>query len=369
MADEQAALRRVATLVAARRPPDEVFAAVTEEVGRLFAAESAGLARYESGNSISLVAKWGEPTDSVPVGSRWKLGGNDIGMLVLKTGLAARMDNHAEASGQLSALIGKAGVCSTVGAPIVVEGRLWGIMAVGSSGEQSLPANTEARLASFTELVALAVANAEGRAELDASRERIVAAGDEMRRRIERDLHDGAQQQLVSLILELKKAELAAPCAECCHYKHIVRTGQALADVLEGLQEISRGIHPAILSKGGLGPALKALSRRSAVPVQLDLRAERRLPEHVEVALYYVVSEALANAVKHASASVVTIELDTMDPMLRLRICDDGVGGADPTRGSGLVGLADRMEVLGGRLDLTSPTGHGTVLSITVPVE
>ena len=190
-----------------------------------------------------------------------------------------------------------------------------------------------------------------------------------MRRRIERDLHDGAQQQLVSLMLEIRKAESAPPCEECGLQAHLVRSGRALADVLDGLQEISRGVHPAILSKGGLGPAFKALSRRSAVPVELYVRAERRLPDYVEVAAYYVASEALTNAAKHASASVVTIELDAQDALLRLEIRDDGVGGADPSQGSGLVGLADRIEALGGRFELTSPVGKGTAMLIAVPVE
>jgi signal transduction histidine kinase len=202
-----------------------------------------------------------------------------------------------------------------------------------------------------------------------ASRARIVAAADESRRRIERDLHDGTQQQLVSLMLELKKAEATSPGEESgLLHAQLVRTRLALADVLEGLQQISRGIHPAILSKGGLGPALNALSRRSAVRVELDLRTEKRLPARIEVAAYYVASEALANAAKHASASVVTIELDARDAMVRLQISDDGIGGADPTNGSGLTGLRDRVEALGGTLEVTSPAGVGTRLLIEIPV-
>jgi len=170
-------------------------------------------------------------------------------------------------------------------------------------------------------------------------------------------------------MLELKKAESAPSCDECGLHAHLIRTGQALVDVLDGLQEISRGIHPAVLSKGGLRPALKALSRRSAVPVELSVRAERRLPEYVEVAAYYVACEALTNAAKHSSASIVTIELDAEDGLLQLDIRDDGVGGADPSQGSGLVGLADRIEALGGQFKLTSPVGKGTAMFIAVPVE
>jgi GAF domain-containing protein len=369
LAEEQAALGRVATLVARAVPPEEVFAAATGEVGRLVDVEYAGLGRYESRDSLIFVASWGRAVDFVPVGSRWSMGGHDISTLVFETGRPARIDRYAEVSGSLSLAASGRGVRSSVGTPIFVEGRLWGVMGVASSGERSLPLDTETRLGSFTELLAASIANAESRSQLHASRVRIVAAGDEMRRRIERDLHDGAQQQLVSLMLELKKAEAAPSCEKCGVHPQLERAGRALADVLDGLQEISRGVHPAILSKGGLGPALKALSRRSAVPVELIACAGRRLPEHVEVAAYYVASEALANAVKHASASVVTIELDVEDPTLRLEIRDDGVGGADPRQGSGLVGLSDRIEALGGRLELTSPMGQGTAIAITVPLE
>jgi signal transduction histidine kinase len=303
------------------------------------------------------------------VGSRWSVGGRDISTLVFESSRSARIDNYSGASGPLSVAAGETGVRSSVGTPIIVEGRLWGVMGVASSGEQPLPSDAEARLASFTELVAMAVANAESRAELKASRARIVTAGDEMRRRIERDLHDGAQQQLVSLLLELRTTKTAQPCESCDLQAQLERTEQSLDGLQDALREISRGIHPAILSKGGLGPACKALARRSAVPVEFELHAERRLPQHIEVAAFYVVSEALTNSTKHADASVVTIEIDAQEALLLLVIHDDGVGGADPTKGSGLVGLADRVEALGGHLGITSPSGKGTSLSIAIPVE
>jgi signal transduction histidine kinase len=250
----------------------------------------------------------------------------------------------------------------------MVEGRLWGMIAVGSSLEQPLPPDTEGRLASFTELVATAIANAASRADLAASRARIVAAADETRRRIERDLHDGIQQQLVNLILELNLAEGTEDCEVGELKAQLARTARGLAGTLEGVREIARGIHPAILSRGGLEPALRTLARRSAVPVELDLRAERRLPEHVEVAAYYVVSEALTNAAKHAHASAVNVELCTHDAVLRVAIRDDGIGGADVSRGSGLVGLSDRIEAFGGRLYVTSPTGDGTTIVVEIPL-
>jgi signal transduction histidine kinase len=243
------------------------------------------------------------------------------------------------------------------------------MVGAGSSIEQTLRWDCEARLASFTELVAMAIANAEGRAELKASRARIITATDETRRRIERDLHDGTQQQLVSLLLELRSAQATVPSEMEELRAHQARMERGLDSVLTELQEIARGIHPAVLTKVGLGPALKTLARRSALPVELELGYERRLPEHVEVAAYYVVSEALTNAAKHAHASMVKIDVAEQDAMLKLAIRDDGVGGADPSQGTGLAGLADRIEALGGRLEIVSPARSGTTLSIEIPVE
>jgi GAF domain-containing protein len=365
LAEEQAALRRVATLVARGTRPDELFAAVTNEVGRLLSVDMANLCRYESDGTLTFVASAGE---RFPVGSRWPLGGQkNLATLVLETGRPARIDNYADAAGPLADDIRERGVRSAVGTPIIVEGRLWGLMAAASSQEPPLPADTEARLASFTELVATAIANAESRSALAASRARIVAAADESRRRIERDLHDGTQQQLVSLMLELRSAQTQpAAGALQAQLAHIER---GVAGALDELREISRGIHPAILARGGLERALRALARRSAVPVELHLDAQRPLPEPVEVAAYYAVSEALTNAARHAHASVVNVELDAHDSVMQLAIHDDGVGGADPKRGSGLVGLSDRIEALGGTFQVTSPAGHSTTLLIEVPLE
>jgi signal transduction histidine kinase len=369
LAEEQAALRRVATLVARGALPEEVFAAVTEEVGQLLPVDHAGMGRYEPDGSITVVASWGSTAEHFPVGSRWMLEGKNPGTLVLETRRPARVDSYADASGSAGATARETGVRSSVGTPIIVEGRLWGVMGAGSTLEQPMPADTEARLADFTELLATAIANAESRAALAASRARVVAAADETRRRIERDLHDGTQQQLVSLMLELRAAEATEPSEAGELRAQLARTARGLGGVLEELREISRGIHPAILSKGGLEQALRALARRSALPVELDLRAERRLPEHVEVAAYYVVSEALTNAAKHAQASVVSVELEAHDAIVQLAIRDDGIGGADPEQGSGLVGLSDRIEALGGMLEVTSATGNGTTLLIEIPVE
>jgi signal transduction histidine kinase len=368
LAEEQAALRRVATLVAGAAPPEKVFAAVTEEVGRLLPVDIAGMARYEADGTQTIVASWGRAVERFPVGSRPGLGGQNLATIVYDTGRPARMDSYADASGPAGLAARRTGFRSSVATPIIVEGRRWGVVIAGSSGEEPLPANTEARLADFTELVATAVANAESRAALAASRARVVAAADETRRRIERDLHDGTQQRLVSLMLELRAAQAAVPPQFGELEGELLRVTEGLATVFDELREISRGIHPAILSKGGLGPALRALARLSGAPVELDLHAVRRLPEHIEVAAYYVVSEALTNAAKHAHASVVNVELEANDAVVRLVIRDDGIGGADPAKGSGLLGLSDRIDALGGTLELTSPAGSGTTLVIEIPV-
>jgi signal transduction histidine kinase len=252
--------------------------------------------------------------------------------------------------------------------PIVVESHLWGVIVAGSVGGRQLPADTEARLADFTELVAAAIANTESRTELIASRARIAAAADETRRQIERDLHDGTQQQLVSLILELRAAQSTTPQVDELRAQ-LGRMALGLDDVLEELREISRGIHPALLSKSGLNSALKALGRRAAVPVEFDLRSNERLPAPIEVAAYYVVSEALTNAVKHANASAVSIKLEVCRGVLLLAIRDDGIGGADPSLGSGLLGLTDRLDALGGRLLISSVPHQGTSLMVEIPIE
>jgi GAF domain-containing protein len=370
LAEQQAALRRVATLVARETSPADVFSAVTEEVGRLLGADIAALVRLEPGNTAILVAAWGDGEGHpVPVGTHISLEGENVATMVLRTGRPARREIPEHASGPAADLARRLGVTSTVGTPIVVEGRLWGGMSVSSRQPEPLPTDTESRIADFAELVATAIANAEARTELTASRARIVAAADETRRRIERDLHDGTQQRLVSLGLELRAAQAGVPPQLGELERELSHVADGLAGVFAELREIAHGIHPAILSEGGLGPALKALSRRSAVPVELAVHAERRLPEPAEVAAYYVVSEALTNIAKHAHASVVHVELDTGDAILRIAIRDDGIGGADPRQGSGLVGLSDRVEALGGTLQVTSPTGGGTTLLIEVPVE
>jgi signal transduction histidine kinase len=367
LAEEQAALRRVATLVARGVQPGEVFRAVAEEIGRVMEIEVSCVVRYEADATATIVAIWGDDL-LTPVGSRWNLEGESVIGQVFRTGRSARMDSYDDASGELAELARRTGRRSFVGAPIVIGDRLWGA-AVANSGSEPMPPAAEERIASFADLVATAITNAETRAELAASRSRVVAAADETRRRIERDLHDGIQQRLVSLVLKLRATETMAPRPSDEIQGELSLIADDLGTALDELREISRGIHPAILSEAGLVPALKALARRSAVPVALDLQLESRLEEHLEVAAYYVASEALTNAVKHAQASSIELRVDRRDGALLLSVRDDGVGGADPSRGSGIIGLADRVEALGGTISVRSPSGDGTTLHVQIPAE
>jgi signal transduction histidine kinase len=349
--------------------PEQVFAAVTEEYARLVPVDAAAMARLEPDGTVTYVASWGRAVDFLPVGSRRTLDGHNIATAVFETGRPVRVESQDGATGSLADLVREIGVRSVVATPIVVEGRLWGEMGAGSTLEQPLPPDAEARLASFTELVATAIANADSHAKLMASRARIVAAADETRRRIERDLHDGTQQRLVSLGLAARTAEADVAAGRGDPRAELSRIAAGLADAMAELQEVSRGIHPAILSERGLGPALRTLARQSGVPVDLDFTTDERFPEPIEIAAYYVASEALANAMKHAQASVVEMSLATRDGSLLLSIRDDGIGGADPARGSGLAGLADRVEALGGSIHVYSAAAAGTHITVGLPLE
>lgn len=340
LAREQAALRHVATLVARGGPQAGVFAAVAAEVGLLFGADATSIVRYDADGAATSVGSWS----------------------------AAGRPTHMRLTDDADPVAGALGPRSVVGAPITVEGRLWGSLQVASSHEGGGPARTDERLSGFAELVATAVANAEVRAALTASRARIVATADETRRRIERDLHDGAQQRLVLLGLRLRALQETVPpeLGELATELDTLATG--LVNALDELREFARGIHPSLLSESGLGPALRTLIRRSPIAVRLDVRVSGRLREPVEVAAYYVVSEALANAAKHANATSVAVDVETTDERLCLSIRDDGVGGADVAGGSGLVGLKDRVEAIGGRLIVESPPGAGTSVRAELPL-
>jgi signal transduction histidine kinase len=287
-------LRRVATLVARGVPAGEVFAAVAEEAGRLLDAGVANIARYERDGTVTVMAGWSERGGHMPVGGQFSLEGRNLATLVSRTGRPARIESYRDAEGPIAAFLDERGIGAGVGSPIVVDGSLWGLVAVLSTGPESLPPDTEPRLAEFTELVATAISNAQARAELDASRRRIVAAADKARRRIERDLHDGIQQRLVSLALELRAAESAVPAGQ-----------EELREQLGGIRE-------------GLGSAL---------------------------------------------------DVESSDGAIRLEISDDGVGGADLSNGTGLLGLRDRVEALGGSLVMESPAGGGTSVLVRLPLD
>jgi signal transduction histidine kinase len=373
VADEQGALRRVATLVALGVPSPEVFLAVASETGRVLGAKASVVARFEPDGTASVAGAWGRPGMAEPMpsmGWRWTASESSIGGRVRRTGKPVRVSSYdAEGPGE-SAWAGEHGIRSSVGSPVIVEGRPWGMILAffGSDAPARPDDDTEQRLLAFTELVAMAVANTESRTQLAASRARVVAAADETRRRIERDLHDGTQQRLISIALQLRAAQRRLPSGQQEVAAQWSRAAQGLTDAIQELREISRGLHPAVLEKHGLAPALRELVMRGSLPVRLDVQVSSRLPERVEVAAYYVVSEALTNAAKHARASVVDVEVSVAEEALRLVVTDDGVGGADPSRGSGLVGLGDRVEAAGGRLDITSPPGGGTSLVAAIPL-
>jgi signal transduction histidine kinase len=370
IADEQAALRRVAVLVARATPPEGVFTAVAAEAGRLLGVDFAALMRYDPRDAITVAGMWaGEDVmASSVVGTQLPLGGQNVSTLVFQTGQAARVD-YADVSGAIGDVTSrKWGWRAAVGVPIRVEGWLWGVMIVALTRDGPLPLDTEARLAGFTDLAATAIANAEAQAALASSRARVVAAADQARRRIERDLHDGAQQRLVSLALQLRALQTAPPAEPSALAAELERSVAEVSGALDDLRETAQGIHPAVLAEGGLRPALGALARRCLIPVELRVHVNERLPEPVEVSAYYVIAEALTNAVKHARGSSVSVQLDVVRDVLLLTVRDDGAGGADFTRGTGLAGLKDRVEALGGQIFLNSPPGAGTNLRVELPL-
>jgi signal transduction histidine kinase len=368
LSDEQSALRRVATQVAQGVPPGVLFTTVTEAVGRLCGADLARMERYEPDGTVTGVAAWSRVPAHLAVGERFNLDGLSVARDVLRRGGPVRLESFAGESGTIAQEAQALGIRSSIGCPINVGGRLWGIIAASTTSDRPFPSNTEAQIASFTELVATAVENAEARAELMASRARVVVTADRTRRQIERNLHDGAQQRLVSLALRLQAARARVPPELVELSGELDQLAGGLTDALDELRETARGIHPAVLAEGGLSPALKALARRSGIPVQLVLGAEPRLSERLEVSAYYFVSEALTNAAKHSEATRVAVTTDIVGDVLLVEVHDDGRGGADFSRGTGLVGLRDRVEALGGRLTLHSPRGEGTTLTAEFPL-
>jgi signal transduction histidine kinase len=368
LANEQAALRQVATFVARAAPPDELLAAVSRVVGDLLAVDYTTMYRYVGDASVTVVANWDKTGRQETLGTRYPLGGDDVSTLVARTGEPARIAAYRPKSDPRLTGAADTAARSEVGTPITVERRPWGVLVVGST-RKPLPPETESRLADFTDLVATAIANADSRDEIAASRARVVASADEARRRIERDLHDGVQQRLMSLGLELRLAQRMVPAESPELNAQLAVAAKSVGDIGDELRQISRGVHPDILSKGGIGAAIKMLARRCPIPVELAVPAGPQMPEWLEVAIYYVVSEALTNAAKHSRASRVQVGFEVVDAVLHLSVRDDGVGGADPAVGSGLIGLRDRVEAFGGTIEVASTPGAGTHLHVALPIE
>jgi signal transduction histidine kinase len=362
---EQAALRRVATLVTQAPPPAEVFTAVADELGRLLGADTAVIARVDPDDMTTVVARWGTGADGMPVGSRWKLEPPMIMAAVVQTGHSVRVDDDSRASRAFGDAINGMRIASSVATPVLVAGRLWGATIV-ATGREPLAADAEQRMADFTELVATAIANADGRAQLVASRARLLTAGDDARRRVVRDLHDGAQQRLVTTIMALKLAREAQQNDD-------ESADAFIADAIEGaeqanaeLRELAQGILPPVLARGGLRAGINALVSRLRVPVDVAVPGER-LPPEIEASAYFVVAEALTNVVKHSRAQSAEINASVEDSVLHVEVRDDGVGGARAD-GTGLVGLQDRLSALGGRLRVESPRDGGTRIAATLPL-
>ena len=361
LAEEQAALRRVATVVAGGAEPEEVFELVTEEAGRLLGASSAGMIRYEpDGESGLVVGRWhGSDPLGMEVGTTVPVSGDTGVAHVLRTGQPVRIESFEGRRGWIAEEMHRLGFRATVSAPITVGGRIWGAVIVATSGDKQMPPETETRLNEFADLVALALASAAAKQELIESRARIVHAGDEARRRLERDLHDGAQQRLVSLALSLRVAGDALNSDPERGRELLQHARRELDQAIDELRELARGIHPAVLTERGLAAAVEVLCARSPLPVDTELTIDRLTPA-VEAASYYVVSEALTNVARYSGAGYAAVTVARAGDRVTVEISDDGCGGADPDNGSGLRGLADRVEALDGRLHIHSPEGEGT---------
>jgi PAS domain S-box-containing protein len=362
LADEQSALRRLATLVATGAQPAVVFDAVCQETGRLFEVSSVNLAHFTSDGLNLTMAGWSVHDVHLPTGTLLPLEGDSINVLVRDTAAPGRFDSYEGASGELAALLRKRGVASEVGAPVVVDGRVWGALIAGADDPEPLPAGLEQRLSSFAELVATAISNASTQTELVASRTRIVEAADEQRRQVVRDLHDGAQQRLVEAVMTLQLAQARGERTTLVA-EGIEHVRAAIAE----LRELARGIHPSILTHRGLAAAVEALTQRMPLPVAVEI-TDDRYPPSVESAAYFVVAEALTNVAKYANAGTARVTARSVGGCLVLLIEDDGVGGAQPSAGSGLSGLHDRVAALNGTLIVDSPAARGTRIRVEIPL-
>jgi signal transduction histidine kinase len=356
----------VATLVAEGASPTGVFDAVAAEMEGLLDADGVTLNRYEPVGEVTVVAHRGSDASKVPPGTRVKHEGENVTTAVRRTERPARMEHYDGTHGAIADLVDRLGVRAAVGAPIVVDGRLWGVIVANWLGDQSPAADTEERMAQFAELLDTAIANADTRDQLTASRARLLSAGDEARRRVVRDLHDGAQQRLVHTIVTLKLAQRAlreqGGEAESLVSEALEQAEQGTAE----LRELAHGMLPTALTRGGLRAGLDAVVPQLAVAVRMDV-SDERFPPEIEESAYFIVAEALTNVVKHSQAERAEVGASVVRGTLRVEVRDDGLGGADP-RGHGLVGMADRATALGGRLAIASPVGGGTVVTATLPL-
>ena len=366
LADEQMALRRVATLVARQPSPAAVFAKVAEELGLLLGAESVIMHRYDSPQETTVVASWGELVNAFPVGGRLPLEPDTIAGTVRRTQRPARIDDYTKVRGSLAPRFLKLGLRSAAGAPIIVDGELWGAVSAGTFGSKLMPPDAESRIGEFTELVATAISNVQARSELAASRARVVAAADKERRRVVRDLHDGAQQRLVHTVVTLTLALGALHDDEVTGRTLVNEALEHAEEATAELRELAHGILPSVLSHGGLRAGVSSLATRMSMPVEIDVSVSR-LPAPVEATAYFVVAEALTNVAKHSHASHAAVAARIADGALRIEVRDDGVGGTRPG-GSGLVGLADRLAALDGSLGVDSTAGGGTTVVATIPI-
>lgn len=368
LADEQAALRRVATLVASGVSPSSVFDQVTREVAGLLGMPGATVMRYDGARTATVVGGWSvDGVLTLPMASTFDLDGDTVVANVLRSGRPQRVDHYRDTGGVLAETVQRSGYRAAVAAPVNVGGRLWGALAAGTRSAEPLPAGVEQRLCDFADLVAQALANADAHDQLAASRARIVEAGDVERRRLERNLHDGAQQRLVALAIDLTLIGLRLDKDPLGARETLAVAQDELSKGLEELRELARGIHPAVLTDRGLGPALRELARRAPVPVEIIELPEDRLAGPVEAAAYYMVAEAITNVAKYAHASHVTVSVCRSNECATVTVSDDGVGGADAADGTGLRGLADRIEALQGHFYLDSPPKRGTRIRAEIP--
>ena len=366
---EQAALRRVATLVAADPDAGRLFDTVCEEIGRVLGVESTNILRYQDDGTQTVVGAWAaDGAPWFPPGENVPVDGETVSGKMRRSDTPERVDDYAGVSGKLVKRLRVVGIESAVGAPVTVAGTIWGGIVASSGRTHAFPDGAEHRLADFAELVTAALANVDAREQLSASRARIVEAGYEERRRLGRDLHDGAQQELVSALISLKTAQQRWDEAPEQARDLVEAALEQMQAGIRDLRDLAAGIHPSVLTDRGLLAALEALASRSPLPVELGELPAQRLPAPVETSAYFVVAEALTNAAKHARASHVEVNVPVADGAATVEVRDDGAGGADASAGSGLRGLADRVNALGGKLEVDSPPGAGTTVRARIPV-